>query len=314
MRFAPSPLPPIAVLRPFSTLLYRLSRRLRALFPGAPWCLTPPPNLHTYLSDDAQALSTTLQTQRAVPRSTFEALYAQRFERGRTLVPGQDTYVRRHKDRFDELFNACAHLWGNRSHPRILEFGVSEFSAFYPQLFPDWTLHLSDRPVPPDFNGFSEATARQLTECDHYAAVDLNGGCAALEQAPLSPHSYDGILFAEVLEHLDVHPVDLLRGLLGLLKPTGDLYLTTPNAFRREALIALSERRNPQAVYPMENGNWDRHHHHREFEVRELLRFARDAGGEIRACYVSGCLDAASVLPPGERSTLVLVIRRASAS
>lgn len=85
---------------------------------------------------------------------------------------------------------------------------------------------------------------------------------------------YDTIVFAEVLEHLAVNPVELLRALLALHNRDGLLYLTTPNLFRaekREKWLALE---NPQQVFPAADGHWDRHHHHREYGAAELLRFA----------------------------------------
>ena len=52
-----------------------------------------------------------------------------------------------------------------------------------------------------------------------------------LEQVPWAG-GFDIILFTEVLEHLNFHPVGTLRKIRGLLNPGGRLYLSTPDAAR----------------------------------------------------------------------------------
>ena len=44
------------------------------------------------------------------------------------------------------------------------------------------------------------------------------------------PMEYDAILFTEVLEHLNFHPLPTLRRIHDLLSPAGRLYLSTPDA------------------------------------------------------------------------------------
>jgi hypothetical protein len=116
--------------------------------------------------------------------------------------------------------------------------------------------------------------------------------------------------FTEVLEHLDVNPVELLEALLVLLKRDGFLYLTTPNFFRRENRERFYRFENPQQVYPIGQGNWDRHHHHREYGFKELFRFIEAAGGQTVAFYFSSCWDVEPLPPEHERGNLVFVVRR----
>jgi len=256
-------------------------------------------------------------------RTTYETLFRSHFESGRELVIGQAAYGPDHKERFWELFNAAVWLLEGRAAPCVLEFGTSEFSAFFRTLLPGVVLDLCDRPTPPDYIGFTEARARRTAGCRHYFAVDLEGGAAAIRASDLTAGGYDLVLFAEVLEHLDVNPVDLLGALLGLLKPDGYLYLTTPNFLRRENLRKLARGENPQEVYPAAadtagldggtgDGNWDRHHHHREYAAKELLRFIAAAGGQTRAFYFSACWDTEPLPPVHERGNLVFVVAPAS--
>ena len=248
-----------------------------------------------------------LLTGHGLDRKTYETAYATLIQRSEALVVGQDTYLPQHKERFWELFQACGHLLTQRTNPRLLEFGSSEFSVLYKRFFPNAAVHLSDRPTPPDYIGFTEALARQKLACDDYFAIDLEQVDSLPTGGPV-PGSYDLILLCEVLEHLVVNPVDLLRALLALLKPDGRLYLTTPNLFRAENQRKWIVGENPQAVYPTRNQNWDRHHHHREYGAAELLRFIRAAGGRALAFYYSDCWDRDTSVAPNQRSNLVFLV------
>ena len=254
-----------------------------------------------------QPLSLALSRAGRLARADYERYYNAILSPERELIIGQRDYLPQHKERFWELFNACALLLDGRAAPTLLEFGTSEFSAMYKQFFGDLTLHLSDRPAAADYIGFTEAVGYRVANCDRYVAVDLERLPVAADD-PFAGVRYDLIVFAEVLEHLVVNPVDLLRALLELLTPDGFLYLTTPNVFRAENRDKWLRMENPQQVYPAADGNWDGHHHHREYGAVELLRFVGGAGGEVVAFYYSDCWDASVELAPSERSNLVFLI------
>lgn len=266
-------------------------------------------DLAPFLTGDVLSLSQSLADCGMITAQTYDAVYQERFEDGKELVIGQAEYGPQHRERFRELFNACAYLLADRPAPRMLEFGTSEFSAMYKRFCPDMVLDLSDRPVAPGYIGFTEAVARRITDCNGYFPVDLTGGAAAVVHSAIPPQAYDLVVFTEVIEHLDVHPVELIEALLGLLKAEGWLYLTTPNFFRRENLARIARFENPQEVYPAGNGNWDGHHHHREYAAKELFRFVEQAGGRTAAFYFSACWDSDADLPAHERANLVFVIQ-----
>lgn len=254
-----------------------------------------------------QPLSLALSRAERLVRADYEQCYNAILSPGRDLIIGQREYLPQHKERFWELFNACALLLDGRVAPMLLEFGTSEFSAMYKGFFSDLTLHLSDRPTAEDYIGFTEAVGYRMANCDRYLAVDLESLPVTADD-PFAGARYDMIVFAEVLEHLVVNPVDLLRALLRLLKPDGLLYLTTPNLFRAENRDKWLRMENPQQVYPAADGNWDRHHHHREFGAVELLRFVDEAGGRVVAFYYSRCWDASADLAQSELANLVFLI------
>jgi 2-polyprenyl-3-methyl-5-hydroxy-6-metoxy-1,4-benzoquinol methylase len=124
---------------------------------------------------------------------------------------------------------------------------------------------------------------------------------------------FDLVLMAEVLEHLPVHPVDVLSRVIARLAPGGMLYLTTPNFLSDAHLAAVARGESPVAVFPRGDDNWDAHHHFREYEAVELARFIAEAGGRLDAFLFSACWDAAAPLPAHRRGNLVCAVRAADA-
>jgi SAM-dependent methyltransferase len=259
------------------------------------------------LTPNAQVLSRRLMTSSDIDGAAYDRSYRAIFETGRELIIGQSEYGPQHRARFRELFNAVDVLVGPRDQPQVLEFGASEFTALYGELFPNVILEVSDRPTPPGYIGFTREAVERIANPLAYYSIDLQGGAAAIAESELKTGGYDLIVLAEVLEHLDVHPVELVEALLGRLKPDGYLYLTTPNFFRRENLQKLARLDNPQPWFPRQGGNWDAHHHHREYAPRELVEIIREAGGGVAAFHYSDCWETEPNVPMVEWSSLVVV-------
>ena len=255
-------------------------------------------------------LAAELERCEALPRSRYDALWSEVFDRGRPLVVGQAEYGVTHRERFFELVNATLVLTRGAPAPRLLEFGPSAFSAMYARLIPDLELVLADRPVAADYVGFTEARCRESLGCADYLAVDL-ASTADMDAKLDALGVFDLVLLTEVLEHLPIHPTDVLARVLPLLAPAGALYLTTPNFFAQAHLEALARGENPSAAYPAGDGNWDAHHHYREYEPVELAEFVAAAGGRVDTFHFSGCWDPPGVqLPAHRRGNLVFVVRR----
>jgi len=174
---------------------------------------------------------------------------------------------------------------------RVLDVGNTQNLAWYKAFLPGIELVAADRPGGPEY-----------ADSDHRIRLDLNTG----DLSPLNATApYDLIVFTEVLEHLSVSPVLLLRQLVALLATDGVLYLTTPNFFRVENLAKIRRRQNPLPMYPADNT--DRHHHTREYAMAELLAVMTEAGGRIRCWYFSDCWDDVP-LPFDQRANLVVVV------
>jgi SAM-dependent methyltransferase len=261
----------------------------------------------------ANALSSELERCSVLSRARYAALCDAIFASGRPLIVGQEEYATTHRERFYELMNAALVLTRGCRAPRLLEFGPSEFTAMYGQLIAEVELVVADRPVPPDYVGFTEARCRRFPGCAGYVAVDL-ASATDMDARLGTVGAFDLVVLAEVIEHLPIHPVDVLARVIRLLRPAGALYLTTPNFFAQAHLEQWAKGENPCAVYPAGDENWDAHHHYREYEAVELAGFIRAAGGTIEAFCFSGCWD-----PPGDarpahrRANLVFVVRRGDA-
>lgn len=238
-------------------------------------------------------------------RAEYDALWQETF--GHRTGPERN-YFETHRERYYELFNSLVRYFPDRGAAiGVLEAGVSEYASFYKRLYPDMRLVTLDRPVADQ--GADANWSRTLARAERHYNVNLNTETIGPNWGEPPMGRFDLVVCTEVIEHLILHPVELLEQLLSLLRPEGLLYLTTPNFFRSENLAKIARRENPQAIYPRRGQNWDAHHHFREMTMQELLEFTRDAGGRVVASYYSACWDGEAVRsgPVEERSNLVLV-------
>lgn len=249
------------------------------------------PLLAPYRSSDSEALVRELRASDASHRARLAELH------GAAVAcegPQGQEYLRFHQRRFVELFDAMHVLLRAKKQPRILDIGLSPASRWYSEFFPDLRLVTADRPG-----------AEPADYCEH-VALDLN----AEDYSSLDVGApYDLIVFTEVLEHLSVHPVTVLGGLIERLAPSGSLYLTTPNFFSRRNLSWIALRKNPQAIFP--KSNEDAHHHTREFCMSEMFPLIEEAGGTVAAWYFSDCWDHDGV-DEHELANMIFVVRPAA--
>ena len=240
-------------------------------------------------------------------KDDYEQYWQAIFNSDKPLIIGQQQYGHQHKQRFFELFNAIVFLTKHQPSPKIIEFGISEFSALYKQLNPQTQLDTVDKPTAPDYLGFKASVCQKISQCLQHYEIDLNEPSSIKQQ--LKPHYYDVVVFTEILEHLVVNPIELLTELINLLSSTGVLYLTTPNFYNQKNRQLIKNRENPQHLYPGTTANWDAHYHHREYCYKELCQIIPQAGGEIRYFYYSDCWDDDKNLAKQQRGNLVFVIQ-----
>ena len=99
---------------------------------------------------------------------------------------------------------------------------------------------------------------------------------------PFGDGSFDVVLFCEIIEHLLMDPVAVLRKIRRVLKPGGVLVVTTPNVARLDNVAAMIDGRN---IYDPYSGFGPYGRHNREYTRHELYRLLQFAGFEIELFF-----------------------------
>lgn len=173
--------------------------------------------------------------------------------------------------RFDAVIDTVSPLGiGNKSKVLDVGAGSGGISVALKARF-GGEYHLADY-FEPTGSAMAALQARGIVA---YRRCDLTG------KTPFSgidPGTYDLVLFVEVLEHLLVNPVPLLRAMGSLLRPGGALVLTTPNQGRwgnRRKLLLGRSIREPDAFPDSDAPTYG---HVLEYTPDELRGFLGRAG------------------------------------
>ena len=211
-------------------------------------------------------------------------------------------YLRTHSRRYEFLLEALRRV---PRFTRLLDVGPSYESDLIREVFPD--AHV-------DTLGFHDARF-PLREGETHTELDLNDAADPARWPSLEP--YDVIVCAEVVEHLFISPLHLLRMLKSLLRPDGRLIVQTPNAAALSRRFWLLAGRNP--FEPLRE---DLHQagHFREYTLDELVQLAREAGfaivrAERQNYFLTGSrknkllVDAGFLMPSSLRQGITLELR-----
>ena len=101
---------------------------------------------------------------------------------------------------------------------------------------------------------------------------------------PFADGQMDVVVFGEVLEHMTNDPLHAMREISRVLKPSGTLVLTTPNAARLENVLAFIGGRNIYDPYS-KYGPYGRHN--REYTRHELHMFLEHCGFENEVSFTA---------------------------
>jgi trans-aconitate methyltransferase len=210
-------------------------------------------------------------------------------------------YLETHSRRYEYLVDRL------RAPRRLLDVGPSYESALIRALFPSAQV---------DTLGFHDDRF-PLRDGETHTEFDLNDAADPRRWPALEP--YDVIVCAEVIEHLYISPLHLLRMLRSLLAPDGSLLIQTPNAAAIERRFWLLAGRNP--FEPLRE---DLHHagHFREYTLDELVDLAARTGfsvlfAERRNYFLSGSrknrllVDAGFLMPSPLRHGITIELRPA---
>ncbi len=116
-----------------------------------------------------------------------------------------------------------------------------------------------------------------------YSKVNLE-----TDDLPYPDHSFDVVLYCEVIEHLYQDSLITLNRIKRVLKPNGYLILTTPNVGRLENVIKMLNGHN---IYDPYSGYGVYGRHNREFTPDELRTLVTYAGFAIEKLFTSDVTD-----------------------
>jgi SAM-dependent methyltransferase len=151
---------------------------------------------------------------------------------------------------------------------QVLELGANPyFFTMMMKKFRRYELQLANF-----FGGHGEKAQRvhnELTgETHEFAYREFN---IEEDEFPYSDAQFDGVIYAEILEHLIRDPIAVFAEIHRVLKPGGWLIVTTPNVARRQNVMRLKDGLN---LYDPYSGYGPYGRHNREYtaaELRELL-------------------------------------------
>ena len=102
------------------------------------------------------------------------------------------------------------------------------------------------------------------------------------EEFPFSDHRFDLVVFGEIIEHLQNDPVRVLHQIKRVLKPSGQLILTTPNVSRLENVCRMISGVN---IYDPYSGYGAYGRHNREYNRHELALLLDYCGFDIDIAF-----------------------------
>jgi SAM-dependent methyltransferase len=173
----------------------------------------------------------------------------------RYTAPEEQVYLRTHAQRYDRLLE----LVGELAPERVLVVGPSYETVLLREALPAGTVNTL---------GWHDSRF-PLRDHETHTQFDLNEA----DYPQLEPH--DVVVCSEVIEHLHVAAVPVLRFLASGLVPGGHLILQTPNATALPKRVRMALGRNPYHPIREEAGNPGHFHEH---TVGELVA-AVDAAG-----------------------------------
>jgi len=109
---------------------------------------------------------------------------------------------------------------------------------------------------------------------------------------PIDDGSFDIIIFSEILEHLRVSPLRVLKEIRRVLKPDGIMILTTPNMGYLRNVTHLLTGKNILQPFPEDDTRWDSVTdaltHTRVYMINEVLELIDKAGfGVLESRFIS---------------------------
>lgn len=128
-----------------------------------------------------------------------------------------------------------------------------------------------------EFKPEKQDQAKLLHVCLNYHHFNIEN-----DPFPFDDASFDIVLFCEIIEHLLMDPAKVLREIRRVLKPDGQLILTTPNVSRLENVARMLSGSN---IYDPYSGYGPYGRHNREYNKHELYLLLTYVGFKIKEMF-----------------------------
>jgi SAM-dependent methyltransferase len=181
---------------------------------------------------------------------------------------GDRSYFYFHRERFDFLLKKITELFA----PGKKFLDIGSFQGY---------MMLGAKLIGCDVFGVDlEKYVKALEPLSRQYGFDNRAGDLR-DTLPFADNTFDLILFSEVLEHFDFHPLSFFFELKRIVKPGGKIIITTPNLCRLNNILSLIFDKSI---------NWDikeNYHenvHRREFSKMEITWLLQSAGLKIESC------------------------------
>ena len=163
-----------------------------------------------------------------------------------------------------DLKGRCLELGSNPYFTTLLLRRFTELDIFLANYFSDGLPKESSQVIK-----YRELFSQEIKEeVLHYKHFNIER-----DPFPYPDETFDVVIFAEIIEHLQNDPCQVLREIKRVLKPRGTLILTTPNIGRLENITRIISGAN---IYDPYSGYGPYGRHNREYnrhELDQLLRF-----------------------------------------
>lgn len=199
------------------------------------------------------------------------------------IVGSDNSFIKPYVDDALARFLHTIDLLAGKTVGKVLEIGANPYlmtvllrriTDFDMSLINFFSLSVYDKEV-----GMARQTIRSEIFGEEYD-FDYRTLNIELSDYPFEDNEFDKILFCEVLEHIVVDPLKVFGKLRRILKPGGELILTTPNAVRLINFAHMLAGKNFFDKYHTQNGIYGRHN--REFSLSEVTRLLKSEGFGIK--------------------------------
>jgi SAM-dependent methyltransferase len=176
------------------------------------------------------------------------------------------------------LQGSCLELGAN---PYFLTLLLKEFSSLKLELANYFGEHPHLNGKPQKHPYFYKDFKTQERKSDQFTFLHFN---VEQETFPYPDHSFDVVVFCEIIEHLVINPLATLKEIKRVLKPNGHLILTTPNVARLENVVRMIMGTN---LYDPYSGHGIYGRHNREYTRHELYRLLDFAGFTFKQSFTA---------------------------